>query len=167
MTYRNWLFQRPGRPLTTRQADNSSFELLQSDVNRLFDRFFDDPWLQPATARSNGGASPFTPRVDVVDEKTHLRVTAELPGIDPADVELSVVENALVLKGEKKQQDTREDASGYHYSERSFGAFQRVIPLPEEVDTGPAEATFEKGVLHVRLPKQAPREQKKIPIQVK
>jgi HSP20 family protein len=96
----------------------------------------------------------FQPQIDVVDEGDALRVTAELPGVDKKDLELLFDDGFLVLRGEKRnQEDAREQ--GCYRIERAFGRFQRVVPLPEDVDVDRAEARFSDAVLTVRLPKKA------------
>jgi|SRR6266571_7528297 len=99
--------------------------------------------------------SAFQPRMDVIDDGEALRVTAELPGMDRQDVELSIEDGVLALRGEKKLESKSEEKGCYRL-ERSFGSFQRLIPLPSDVDTQHAQASFDKGTLTVRLPKTAP-----------
>lgn len=103
-----------------------------------------------------GDFSPhaFQPRLDVVDDGDALRVSAELPGMERKDVEVLVEDDAIVLRGEKKLESKSEEKGCYRV-ERAFGSFQRVIPLPEGIDVGRAEAKFDKGVLTLRLPKNA------------
>ena len=98
--------------------------------------------------------SRFQPRLDVVDDGDALRIVAELPGLSREDVELEVVEDMLVLTGEKRI-ESKGDEKGCYRVERAFGQFQRVIPLPSGVDLERAEANFENGVLTVRVPKAA------------
>jgi HSP20 family protein len=113
-----------------------------------------------------GDFSPgaFQPRVDVVDDGDALRVTAELPGMDSKDVEILLEDDYLVLRGEKKLEVRGEDhEQGCYHVERSFGSFQRIIPLPDGVDADRAEASFENGTLTIRLPKlsgERPRERR-------
>jgi HSP20 family protein len=98
--------------------------------------------------------SRFQPRLDVVDDGDALRIVAELPGLSREDVELEVVEDMLVLTGEKRI-ESKSDEKGCYRVERAFGHFQRAIPLPSGVDLERAEANFENGVLTVRVPKAA------------
>jgi len=98
--------------------------------------------------------SRFQPRLDVVDDGDALRIVAELPGLSREDVELEVVEDMLVLTGEKRI-ESKSDEKGCYRVERAFGQFQRAIPLPSGVDLERAEANFEDGVLTVRVPKAA------------
>ena len=95
----------------------------------------------------------FQPRVDVVDEGDAVRISADLPGMERKDVEVLVEDDVLVVRGEKKLESTREEKGCYRV-ERTFGSFQRMVPLPEDVDAEHAEARFDKGVLTLRLPKR-------------
>jgi HSP20 family protein len=146
-------------------------------MTRMMEEFFGDPWLKAdpfALLRSPlweerwfGDFSPafFRPSIDVVDEGAYLTVNAELPGMTQKDVELSVHEGVLTLKGEKKVEETKEE-NGCYRTERSYGKFTRTIPLPTDVKTETAEATFDGGILKIRFPKVEPKqiEAKKIAI---
>jgi HSP20 family protein len=104
--------------------------------------------------------------VDVKEGAKEIVVQAELPGIEEKDVEILLEESALVLKGEKKF-EKEDKGDGYHTIERSYGSFQRVIPLTREIDLNKVQARFKNGVLTVTLPKleQAKAKEKKISIQ--
>lgn len=106
-----------------------------------FDRWFGD--FSP---------SVFQPRIDVVDDGDALRITAELPGMERDDVEISAEEGYLWLRGEKKL-ESRSEEKGCYRVERAFGQFQRTIPLPEGTDIDKIQASFDKGLLTIRLPK--------------
>jgi HSP20 family protein len=120
---------------------------LRHDVDRWFQRFVDEPW-----SIVNAGAERFAPSVDVRETPTQVTVTAEVPGLDPEDVELSVVNGALVIRGQKREstEETREDV---HVSELRYGSFTRSIPLPRGADPDSAEAQVRNGILTVRFPK--------------
>lgn len=96
--------------------------------------------------------SNFTPAVNVAETDKEYRITAELPGMDEKDIELTLQKDHLLIKGEKKQEQ-EEQGQGYHRMERTYGVFQRHIPLPQQVDTDKADATFKNGVLSITLPK--------------
>ena len=122
---------------------------LQRDVNRMFEDFwkrFDQPF------GALGGLDVAGPRVDIAETDSALEVSVELPGIDQKDVDISLTESTLTIKGEKKSK-REESKKGYHLSERSYGTFYRSIPLPSGVDTDKANAEFKNGVLTVTLPK--------------
>lgn len=121
---------------------------LQSTINELFDGFLGRPTLTPFSAVWGERA----PTVDVTEGKDEIRVEAELPGVDEKDVHVSLSDNVLTISGEKKLEHERKE-EGRLTSERSFGSFQRSIPLPCEVVADKVDASFKKGVLTVRLPK--------------
>jgi HSP20 family protein len=97
-------------------------------------------------------ASEFQPRIDVTDDGDALRIVAELPGMTRDDVELEVIEDMLIISGDKRFESTSEEQGCYRV-ERSFGHFQRAVPLPAGIDLDRAEARFENGVLTLRVPK--------------
>lgn len=129
--------------------------------------FWQDPfqWMGEIE-RFFGDFAPtrFAPSIDLVDEGKHVRLTAELPGVEKDDIELTVDDDVLTLRGQKRQEsESKED--GCYRLERYFGRFQRMIPLPSDVVADGIEATFDKGVLTVRLPKaQADKPGRAIPI---
>jgi len=111
-------------------------------------------------------ASEFQPRIDVTDEGDALRVVAELPGMNRDDVELEVIDDMLIVSGDKRFESTREEQGCYRV-ERSFGHFQRAVPLPAGIDLDRAEARFENGVLTLRVPKAAGEPAAKRRIEIK
>lgn len=130
------------------------------EVGRMMERMFSEPFYTRPTSllgeldRFFGDFSPttFSPSVDLVDEGKNVKVSAELPGLDKDDIDISVHEGTLILRGHKKhEEETREE--GCYRTERYFGSFQRTIPLPADVDLEQADARFDKGVLTVRFPK--------------
>ena len=142
------LVRRGRRDVPGRRGPESPFLALQDEMNRTFDRFFHGfPGLW-----SEGAEGGFSPRVDVSETDNDVRVTAELPGLDEKDIEVSVSRDALTITGEKKEEKETEK-EGYVHTERYFGTFRRTVPLPREVVTDKAQATFRKGVLTISLPK--------------
>jgi HSP20 family protein len=124
-----------------------------TSFRREMDRLFDD-FLSPAEPRSFAGQGVTTwPSVDVEETKNGYRLTAELPGIEERDVELELRDNALKLSGEKRCE--YEEGEGQRaYSERSYGRFERTIPLGPDIDQEKVEARFRNGVLTVELPRR-------------
>jgi len=145
----------------------------RSEMDRLFDRFaggFGFPSLrrmfdiEPAWRP----ASSFTfsaPAIDMSEDEKAYKVSAELPGLDATDVDVSISGNTLVLKGEKRQEKEEKDKN-YHFSERAYGSFQRVFELPASIVRDKIAADFSKGVLTITLPKtpDAQKQQKKIEV---
>jgi HSP20 family protein len=111
-------------------------------------------------------ASEFQPRIDVTDEGDALRIVVELPGMTRDDVELEVIEDMLIISGDKRFESTSEEQGCYRV-ERSFGHFQRAVPLPAGIDLDRAEARFENGVLTLRVPKAAGEPAAKRRIEIK
>ncbi len=137
---------------------------LQKAMNRLFDDFFHDFDIAPfGGIEESLGA--FSPSIDLTEDDKEFRVTAELPGMDDNDIEIHLSNDALTIKGEKREEKEEKEKDCY-YRERSFGSFQRVISLPGEIDPDKAEAKFKKGVLYVTIPKlaRAQKETKKIKV---
>jgi HSP20 family protein len=141
----------------------------RSEMDRLFDRFgfpsfrrmFDmEPAWRPISTFSFSA-----PAIDMSEDDKAYKISAELPGLDPKDVDVSVSGNTLVLKGEKRQEKEEKDKN-YHYSERAYGSFQRAFELPASVDHPKIAADFSNGVLTITLPKTpaAQKQQKKIEV---
>jgi len=137
---------------------------LRQEVDSLFDNFFSNFSLGPF-ARYRDDFDPFRkigaaltpshgfmPSMDVKETDKEFRVSAELPGMDEGDIELSLADGQLVIKGEKKE-ETKTDEEGHHLMERHYGSIYRSLAMPEEVDEDSVEATYDKGVLTVTLKK--------------
>ncbi len=119
---------------------------LKQEMDRLFDRFTESKWDEwPALGE-------WAPSLDLKETKDSLVVKAEVPGMDPKDIEISLQENLLTIKGEKKREKEQKDEH-YHRVERSYGAFTRSVTLPVGVDASKVDATFKNGLLTVMLPK--------------
>jgi HSP20 family protein len=133
---------------------------LQSEMNRLFNSFFDAP-----TGAGNGGARRWVPAMDLVEADDHFVLKADLPGLDEQNVSIEVEGDVLTVSGERKEERER-SGEGFHRIERSFGSFRRSLTLPEGVDAESVTASFDKGVLEVRIPKPEERKPRRIAIQV-
>lgn len=143
-----------------RGDDDNPIANLQRDVNSVFDKFWnrvshmDWPWA--------GGEA----RSDMVETDGAVEVSIELPGMEMKDIEVTVNDDILTIKGEKKI-ERQEEKKGYYLSERSYGAIYRSLPLPPGVDADKAEASFKNGVLTIRLPQTAEAQAKVKRIEVK
>lgn len=137
---------------------------LQREMNRMFEHFFRGTDLWPF-GQAQLEIPTFDPGVDVIEGDKEIRVKAELPGMEEKDVHVSLAQNTLTIKGEKKE-ETEDKGKNYYQMERHWGSFYRSIPLPAGVDATQADAAFKKGILTVRLPKtaQAVKGTKEIPI---
>lgn len=135
---------------------------LREEMDRLYDDFFSGFPLMPfgrrrPMAEPRGPLPGFfganaAPSVDVVERDYEYCITAELPGMEEKDMELSVANGILTLKGEKKQ-EREEKKEDYYVSERRFGSVQRSFRMPENADLDKIEARFKNGVLTIVLPK--------------
>ena len=141
----------------------------RSEMDRLFDRFgfpslrrmFDiEPGWRPVSSFSFSA-----PAIDMSEDDKVYKITAELPGLDAKDVDVSVSGNTLVLKGEKRQ-EKEEKNKNYFFSERAYGSFQRAFELATTVDRDKIAADYSKGVLTITLPKtaEAQKQAKKIEV---
>lgn len=108
----------------------------------------------------------WVPSVDILETKDKVLIKAELPGMESKDVHVSISGDLLTIKGEKKKD--QEDKDEHHFrAERYYGSFQRVFQLPSSVQSDKVEATFEKGILKIILPKLEQAKKKQIEIKVK
>jgi len=132
---------------------------LRKATDRLFDDFFGSFRLPAAEWRSPWGLTTDIlgadwPRVDMSKTDKEIRVMAELPGVDKDDIDVSVTEDRITIRGEKKEQEDKKER-GYYKLERSYGSFQRNFYLPCEVESDRVDASFKDGVLAMKLPKSA------------
>jgi HSP20 family protein len=139
---------------------------LRRQMDSLFDDFFQKPFGLDHSLEVGKWAGDFAPRIDLSETKKAITISAELPGMEPADVEIALDRNVLTLSGEKKAEI--EDKGEHHYRiERSFGSFRRSILLPAEVEESKISAKMKNGVLKVNLPKKVGSQQKDKKISIK
>lgn len=143
--------------------ERDPFTSFRRQIDRLFDDFFVPLETRSFTPPSAAGAWP---SLDVHETEQAYKVTAELPGLEQKDVEVSLRDNMLTISGEKREERKEEDG-GRTYAERTFGRFQRTIPLDAEVDADKVNASFKNGVLTVEAPKNPAARDKTRRIEVK
>jgi HSP20 family protein len=135
---------------------------LQDRMNRLFSESFrggqtgEDDWALGGT---------WAPAVDIYEQDHNIVIKAELPGVDPKDVDIRMENNVLTIKGERKL-DNEVKKENYHRVERAYGVFTRSFTLPSVVDPGSIKAEFKDGVLRITLPKREEAKPKQIQINV-
>ncbi len=135
---------------------------LRREFDNFFNDFFGDQWWLP----EKYPGSRFAPAFDISETDTDLILRAELPGVDPQDVDVSLQNNVLTVKGEKKEEP--EDKGEHMYRlESTFGSFSRSFALPCEVREGEVSAHYKEGVLTLKLPKARSSTKKRIRIEVK
>jgi HSP20 family protein len=132
---------------------------LQSDVNRLFNAFFDPPTGNGASMRR------WIPAMDLVETADDFVLRADLPGLTEQDVSIDLEDTVLTVSGERKAEHD-EGEEGYYRVERATGAFSRSLTLPEGVDADAIQASFADGVLEIRIPKPEQRKPRKVAISV-
>jgi HSP20 family protein len=127
---------------------------LRDEMNRLFTR---------TLGEGSSAGSAWTPAVDIFDAADAIVLKAELPGLSPDDIDIEVDDNVLTLKGERRFEEKVEEGR-YYRVERAYGSFQRSVTLPQGVKADEITATFDSGVLTVRVPKAAEVKPRKIAV---
>ncbi len=136
---------------TKSQASNDPFSLFRSEMDRLFDNFLSD-FPARGNLTSLRGSAFTTPNIDISESDKEISISAELPGLDEKDFEVTLVDDVLTLKGEKKYEHEEKDGDR-HYTERSYGSFSRSVRLPFSAAESDVNAEFEKGILKISIQK--------------
>ncbi|MBU1044029.1 MAG: Hsp20/alpha crystallin family protein [Candidatus Omnitrophica bacterium] len=137
-------------------------ENLQREMNRLFDfSFANNPFGETTLL-----GSQWSPSIDIHESKDNLLVKADLPGLTKDEIEISVQDNNLIIKGEKKKENEVQEEN-YYKTERFYGSFYRTIQLPSEVDENKVNAQYKDGVLSLTLPKKENAKPKQIRVNIK
>lgn len=144
--------------------EHNLFQSLQKEMNKLLEEFKGNlgfaagAWTEPM--------SDFHAKVNVKDNDKELIVTADLPGVELKDIDVSVTDSTIVIRGEKKVEKEESD-KGYYRMERCYGSFHRILPLPCAIEKGEVNATYKDGVLTVTLPKSKEIQKNQQKIEVK
>jgi HSP20 family protein len=157
-------------------AGADAWRSFRTEMDRLFDRFTTS-WGMPSlrtmfdvepSFRSESSFTMPTPAVDITEDETAFKVTAELPGMSEKEIEVVLSGDMLSLKGEKRVEKEQKDKN-FYLSERSYGSFQRSFYMPDGVDRDKIGADFSKGVLTITMPKtaKAVEQQKKIEVKAR
>ncbi len=141
------------RQVSAARAEADPFLALRRGMDRLFDQVagggFAMPWAAPFAA-----SGVLAPKVDVAETEAGLEITAELPGIEAKDVAIELADGVLTLRAERKAERTEEDKDKrWHIVERQSGTFLRRFALPFDAEAEKVEARFDKGVLHIAIPR--------------
>lgn len=150
----------PWKTTRSRLSRVPQFGRLRTDMDRLFDRFFEEPWWGTRELAFEGA---WVPSVDLSESDNEFTISAELPGMSPQDIELTVCDNMLTLAG-SKEESSEDKGEDYYQCERRFGAFRRTIELPAYADLEHVEAAQRDGVLTIRVPKLEKSRGKKISV---
>ena len=130
----------------------------RGELDRLFDRFFRDPWGE------GDAVTGWSPTLDVTDTEKEVVIRADVPGVDPKDLNLTVTGNLLTISGEKKEQ-TEKKGENYYHAERRFGSFRRTVQLPAGVDADKVTAEHKNGVVTIHLKKTPGATPRRIAVQ--
>jgi len=133
---------------------------MRSEMYRMWDSFFEE---KPGIKMEEFGE--WIPALDLSETKNELVAKAEIPGVDPKDIDISLNNDILTVQGEKKQEKEEKDEN-YHFVERTYGAFTRSIRLPKDVQGDKIKASYKEGVLRIALPKSEDAKKKEIKIKV-
>jgi HSP20 family protein len=126
---------------------------------RMFDTFFDDNWLSDMFDDDK----LMMPAIDISENEKEYLISGEIPGVDAKDIDVTLTDGILTIKGEKKREN-EEKNENYHRVERHYGSFERSFRIPEKIDTDKLDATYKNGVFKLSLPKVEPVEPKKIEV---
>lgn len=158
-------WKKPNSELAVRQdAMLNPFEQFRRVMDQMFNGFLSEwPMRSSLLDRRLG---QFMPQIDVDENEKEVRVTAELPGMDEKEVEVTLTQGVLTIKGEKREEH-QENKRDFHHSELRYGMFERAIQLPADIDADKAKASFKKGVLRITLPKtaEAQSNRRRIPVE--
>ncbi len=131
---------------------------IEQELNKVFSE------LVPSGRTEVAQVQTWTPRVDVYEKDNKIVIEAEIPGAKKEDIEVKIRDNAVVIKGEVKKEEEKKEEN-YYRSERFYGVFERVIPLPAEVKAEEAKASFENGILKLEIPKATAEKEVKVEVQ--
>jgi HSP20 family protein len=167
----NWFKQEeaevaPRRPAWPATSGADPFAALRAEMDRVFEDAVRRTFPQLGKLPGRAGAAPLRAAVDISEGRKAYTVRAELPGVEPDDLSIEVEGGTLVLRADKRQEREEED-EGYHCIERSYGAVQRVLSLPDDADAENIDARFKNGVLRLRIPKHAGRASRARSIEVR
>lgn len=137
------------------------------ELDRMFDYLLPRGWLRPfrwEAAEMPGGLEMRLPKVDIVDQENEIIVRAEMPGVERRDLDVSLTESTVTIKGQTSHEE-KEEKGEYYRCEISRGSFARTVALPAEIDTEKAKASFKDGVLEMVLPKQAKSKRRSVTVE--
>lgn len=135
----------------------SDFEKLRREIDKMFEDFL------PIRRERE---MVFFPKIDLYEDENEIVLKAELPGLDKKDIDITVTENEIHLKGERKE-ETEKKKENFYRKEICYGKFERSIPLPVEVDPEKVEAEFKEGILEIKMPKKEEAKRKVRKIEIK
>ncbi len=153
----------------TRSVGNDSLYDTLRQIQREMDSLFQGAYAPPGRSlpATRDTQAVFAPSLDIAEDEASYHMTLELPGVVDQDVDLTISDGVLTIRGEKKSAVERDDKKNWHRVERFYGTFQRSVSLPKEVDEANIAATFSNGVLDISIPKSVEKKEKTRKIEVK
>ncbi len=145
--------------LLTRYEPWSAMRQIQNEMSRVFDRA-----VAGTEDGSNVATSRWTPAVDIKEDAERFTITADIPGVEPGDIEVTMENGVLTIRGERKLETRNEGDDGYRRVERVYGGFYRRFTLPDTADAEAISASGRNGVLEVTIPKRAALQPKRIEV---
>jgi HSP20 family protein len=146
------------RPAISTRRLPFSMDNWASDMEKVFEQFFQLP-----ANRNSGGNGRFMPTLDISETESGFEIHCDLPGVKPEDVKLELHDDRLSISGHRRSQEEQKEKN-FHRIERTFGEFYRTVQLPGGLDADQVDATYEDGVLTVRVPKSVKLQPKKIQV---
>lgn len=149
--------------ITRNRSPLADLQVATHQINRLFDEALSG-W--PSLSSETPLVGNWVPPVDIVEDQNQVRIAAELPGVKPENVRISVENNILTIAGEKSFERRESDETRAHRYERTYGTFERSFTVPSAVDAERIEARYEHGMLYVTLPKAERAKPRQITVKV-
>ncbi|HEY9078007.1 MAG TPA: Hsp20/alpha crystallin family protein [Anaerolineaceae bacterium] len=146
-------WKREDKPVVRKELD--PVMALRAEIDRMFDEFLASPFDAPLGRDWGTPLSNFLPKMNVSETENEVTVMMEVPGMDEKDISVTLGEDYLTVRGEKKA-EKQDKGARFHRMEFSYGSFCRQVPLPSPVDADKTDATFKNGVLSIRMPKVKP-----------
>lgn len=151
------------KPIRRRQV-TEPIRKFRDEIDSMVDRFFKEPFFSDGSF-SPFGKDSFSPACNIEEKEGKYTIVAEMPGVNPDDVEIEIDEYSISIKGEREEKVTAEDDDKkMHMVEHSYGSFQRAFTLPENIDVDHISANYENGILTIDLPKVDEGRKRKITI---
>lgn len=155
-----WKRSRESTSLVEPTAPAATLQRFREEMDRMFDDLFNGRW---GLAESFSSAREYLPALDIEDAEDRVIVRAEVPGVAPDDVNVTISGNRLTISGEKQETSEHREGNCWH-SERRFGSFKRVVELPADVDPQSVNAEHDNGVVTVTVNRKAAARAKSVPV---
>jgi HSP20 family protein len=147
----SWLNEEDDRKTTSSLSNIDPFSRIRHEMNQVFNDFFKDCTAHSLTSIDQN-KQMMVPLVNIAESDTKYKISAEMPGINEKDIDLTIADGKIIIKAEKKN-EIEDKKDQYYKAERSYGMYQRIFSLPEYVDADKIQAKFENGVLNIEIPK--------------